>query len=139
MTGHQEAGSTPPEVPEEFAAAYRAAYERAMAAQSRETHRRLDDDRQGGASEAEESALPPRRGRLLVGSHRGEAPTREPPPRPSVPRAAGDTGSRAWLVPVVLLVVLALLLVLGAYVVGRVFSESVQDTQVTSTARFVGR
>ena len=138
MTGHQEPASTPPEVPEEFAAAYRAAYERAMAAQSRETHRRLDDEHEDEAQETEESALPPRRGRLLVGTHRGEPPASEPPPRPSVPRPAPDTGTRAWVVPVVLLVLLALLLVLGAYVVGRVFSDSVQDTGVTRTAPSVG-
>ena len=55
-------GSTPPEVPEEFAATYRAAYERAMAAQSDgPRHREPEPDDVAGEGEGAAPVHPLRR------------------------------------------------------------------------------
>ncbi len=118
----------PPEVPEEFAAAYRAAYERALADQTEGSPRRADhgadilpgiegDPEGSGTDELEE--LPRRPGRLAVGTHRTESYEDDPT---FFERLSEST----WFVPA-LLAVLALLLILGAYAVGRAFSEKLGD------------
>jgi hypothetical protein len=112
-------------VPEEFAAAYRAAYERALAAQSEQTHRRIEDD-----DVAAEEVLR-RPGRLRVGTHRDDT-VEQPVPVPA--EAARPTRSRPrWLVPV-LLVLLLVLLLLGAYAVGRVFAGQVEGGRASQEA-----
>ncbi len=115
MSGPENSDSAPPEVPEEFAAAYRAAYERAMASQSVQTHRRPDHE-----EAAEVEALPARSSSISVGTHR--APYQEESPERTSVR---DLRESRWFVPV-LLALLALLLVLGAYAVGRVFAGQVE-------------
>jgi hypothetical protein len=117
-------------VPEEFAAAYRAAYERALAAQSDEP-----DLGQHADAGLDEGGLPRRRSPLRVGTHRNP-PDRDPGTERAVDRddRVEDPGSTrferivdsGWFVPI-LLVVLGLLLVLGAYTIGRAFSERVES------------
>jgi hypothetical protein len=116
-------------VPEEFAAAYRAAYERALAAQSGGPQHREDpdpeDDGEDGAADGDDAAevfedpVPERRGPIIVGTHRIEddeyAPTWFERIRDS-----------SWFVPL-LLALLAILLILGAYALGRSFADHVQD------------
>lgn len=115
MSGSTPPGSLPPEVPEEFAAAYRAAYERALAAQSEGVADEEEPPR--GGTDTDE--LPVRRGRLVVGTHRTEAYDDEPTTFEKV-------SDSPWFVPV-LLALLALLLILGAYAVGRAFAGKVKD------------
>ena len=74
MSGSTPPGSLPPEVPEEFAAAYRAAYERALAAQSEG----LADEEEPATGSTDTDELPARRGRLVVGTHRTETYDDEP-------------------------------------------------------------
>lgn len=113
MSGSTPPGPLPPEVPEEFAAAYRAAYERALAAQSEgaPASSAWDDE------PADTDDLPERRGRLVVGTHRTESYDGEP-------TAFEKLTDSPWFVPL-LLTLLALLLILGAYAVGRSFADSV--------------
>jgi hypothetical protein len=108
-------GSLPPEVPEEFAAAYRAAYERALEAQSEGLQH--DPEPEPEATDTDE--LPARRGRLVVGTHRTESYDEQP----TVFEKVTDS---PWFVPL-LLALLALLLILGAYAVGRAFAGKVSD------------
>ena len=115
MSGSTPPGSLPPEVPEEFAAAYRAAYERALEAQSEGSNTREEPE-----PDADDTGeLPARRGRLVVGTHRTEAYDEQP----TVFEKVTDS---PWFVPL-LLALLALLLILGAYAVGRAFSGKVDD------------
>jgi hypothetical protein len=114
----------PPEVPEEFAAAYRAAYAQALEAQTGgPTHRAHPDADQDAeralpaAPEGAERALPARHGPLVVGTHRSDADDSDPT---WFERVRDST----WFVPFLLLL-LALLLIVGAYVVGRRFAEEV--------------
>jgi len=100
-------GSPPPEVPEEFAAAYRAAYERALTAQSEGARHR-----EHAAPDPGEE-LPRRRGAPRVGTH-------------TTPPRSGGLHSRVWFVPL-LLVLLGLLLVTGAYVVGRALADRLES------------
>ena len=148
----------PPEVPDEFAEAYRAAYERALAAQSDVAPHRSASS-YDGRDEQKPDRLPRRVAPLRVGTHRTRAvthrpqqpapepePSRDPePPRrrqgsvlppPASPREADDLDEPTayervrdsrWFVPVLLLL-LAALLVIGAYAVGRAFSGSVGGT-----------
>lgn len=144
----------PAEVPDEFADAYRAAYERALAAQSD-----VAPHRSAAAHDEHDieqpDRLPRRVAPLRVGTHRTRPVERRPQrapgpellrdpesphrsqgsvlPPPASPRDADDVeGPTAyervrdsrWFVPVLLLL-LAVLLVVGAYVVGRAFSGSV--------------
>ena len=117
----------PPEVPEEFAAAYRAAYERALAAQSEEA-----DHGQHAEAEVDEGGHARRRSPIRVGTHRSRAARPEPAPRadPELPDVDGDPTwfermrDSAWFVPVLLLL-LGLLLILGAYAIGRAFADRV--------------
>jgi hypothetical protein len=118
VSGPADPGSPPPEVPEEFAAAYRAAYERALAAQSEGPQHREDPEPEWEADDDEaEVRLPERHGELRVGTHRTEddeyAPTWFERVRDS-----------SWFVPL-LLALLAMLLILGAYAVGRRFAGQV--------------
>jgi hypothetical protein len=119
-------------VPEEFADVYRAAYERAMAEQTdAPTHRERpaedapEDDDQESATDWS-SRLPSRQGRLLVGTHRGAAPESGEPDAGSVLDRLRE--SRAF-VPV-LLVLLVLVMVVGAYLLGRVFAAQVSSSNV---------
>ncbi len=121
MSGPTPPGSLPPEVPEEFAAAYRAAYERALAAQSEG----LEDQEEPTTDNADTDELPVRRGRLVVGTHRTEAYDDEP----TMVEKVTDS---PWFVPV-LLAMLALLLVLGAYAVGRAFAGKVNSDDKPSS------
>jgi hypothetical protein len=115
VSGPTPPGSLPPEVPEEFAAAYRAAYERALAAQSEGLPDEPEPEKRDPATDTHE--LPARRGRLVVGTHRTEAYEDEP----TMFEKASES---PWFVPL-LLALLALLLVLGAYAVGRAFAGKV--------------
>jgi len=115
VSGSTPPGSLPPEVPEEFAAAYRAAYERALAAQSE----RPEEDEAPADAGTDTDELPVRRGRLVVGTHRTEAYDEEP-------TLFEKISESPWFVPV-LLALLALLLVLGAYAVGRAFAGKVNS------------
>ena len=119
----------PPEVPEEFAAAYRAAYERALAAQSEDV-----DPGQHAEAGLDEGGLPRRRSPIRVGTHRSRAALPTPARRPEPELADADddptwfermSGS-AWFVPVLLLL-LGLLLILGAYTIGRAFADRVGE------------
>jgi hypothetical protein len=124
-------GSPPPEVPEEFAAAYRAAYERALAAQTAGQHR---DDLAPPGERAEESVdevdeyedaaeqpLPRRTGPLRVGTHRQMEEYDD-----DNPTWFENIRDSTWFVPL-LLALLALLLILGAYAVGRGFADQVAE------------
>lgn len=91
MSGPEAPGSPPPEVPEDYLAAYNEAYQRAL----------------GEASAPEPASVP-------------AAPI-APPQRPAS-RSVGQTRPRPGWLPVALLAGLALVLVLGAYGVGRLFS-----------------
>jgi hypothetical protein len=102
VSGPTNPDSPPPEVPEEFAAAYWAAYERALAAQSGGPQRREDPPE-------EREPETPRRSREGVDDS------------PTWFEEVLDSG---WFVPL-LLGVLALLLILGAYAVGRSFAGQV--------------
>jgi hypothetical protein len=102
-------------VPEEFAAAYRAAYERALAAQSEGP----PDDEEPARNDGDTDELPVRRGRLVVGTHRTETYDDDP-------TVVEKVTESPWFVPL-LLALLALLLILGAYAVGRAFSGKVKD------------
>jgi hypothetical protein len=131
-------------VPEEFAAAYRAAYEQALAAQTDgPQHREHPPERQwqglaaadsSGGEDAFDEELPRRRGPLRLGTH-------------GIPEEYDDSPTwfekmrdSAWFVPI-LLALLAALLILGAYSVGRRFADRVgsdaspdaQPTLVTGT------
>jgi hypothetical protein len=106
-------------VPEEFAAAYRAAYERALAAQSEGAEHRADPEQDDPRDPSDTHELPARRGRLVVGTHRTETYDDEPTMFERVSESS-------WFVPL-LLALLALLLILGAYAVGRAFSHQVKD------------
>ena len=121
MSDQTPPGSLPPEVPEEFAAAYRAAYERALAAQSEGSQHRGESE--GEVDDADD--LPERRGRLVVGTHRTESYDGEP----TVVEKLTDS---PWFVPL-LLTLLALLLILGAYAVGRSFAGKVNDDADSSS------
>ena len=120
MSGPTNPGSPPPEVPEEFAAAYREAYERALAAQTAGAQHRDDPvppdelvDETDAYDDAVEPPLPRRRGPLRVGTHR----TMEEEYDDSPTWFEGVRDS-TWFVPL-LLALLALLLILGAYALGR--------------------
>ena len=162
----------PPEVPDEFADAYRAAYERALAAQSDVAQHRSATSYDGSDAQDPER-LPRRVAPLRVGTHRtpaAEGPVSGAPSGPAraepVERRHEDRSERErrsvlpqaappreddeveeptayervrdsrWFVPVLLLL-LAVLLVLGAYAVGRAFSGSVGDAGGSPEARLV--
>ena len=111
-------GAVPPEVPEEFAAAYRAAYERALAAQSEGVpDTSAPDEEPERVDSTDTDELPARRGRLVVGTHRTESYDGEP-------TSFEKVSDSPWFVPL-LLALLALLLILGAYAVGRAFAGKV--------------
>ena len=131
VSGPTNPGSPPPEVPEEFAAAYRAAYERALAAQTGGPQHRDDpepepDEKSGDDGHMDgdtlETPLPRRRGPLLIGTHRSEEEYDEVDDTPTWFERVRDS---TWFVPL-LLALLALLLILGAYAVGRRFAGEVQ-------------
>ena len=119
----------PPEVPEEFAAAYRAAYERALAAQSEEA-----DPGQHAEAGVDEDGLPRRRSPIRVGTHRQPegSPRATSPVDPGLEDDDDDPTwfqrltDSAWFVPVLLLL-LGLLLILGAYTIGRAFADRVDE------------
>ena len=115
MSGPTEPGSPPPEVPEEFAAAYREAYERALAAQTEGSQHREDPSRRtgrGSTTTDRRSRCPDDAARSSVGTHRTESYDDEPT------GVEKRHATRPWFVPL-LLTLLALLLILGAYAVGR--------------------
>jgi hypothetical protein len=131
-------------VPEEFAAAYRAAYERALAQQSAQTHRKVEDDYDPdeaddtdelGAVEREPD-LPRRGGKLFVGKHRGEPDVQNEVRAEAAARRhwLDEARGSQWFVPA-LLVLLAVLLILGAYALGRVFADSVETPESSSSSR----
>jgi hypothetical protein len=136
-------------VPEEFAAAYRAAYERALAQQSAQTHRKVEDDYDPddvddadaddtdelGAVEREPD-LPRRGGKLFVGKHRGEPDVQNEVRAAAAARRSwlDEVRGSQWFVPA-LLVLLAVLLILGAYALGRAFAGSVDAPVDSSSSR----
>jgi hypothetical protein len=95
-------------VPEEFAAAYRSAYARVLAAQSPHPHRRLR--REPGDDMDDPEALPEREEDPVAGTHRDEDLTTWQRIR-----------AEPWFVPALLLAI-ALLLVLVAYLLGIAFA-----------------
>lgn len=131
MSGQNPTDAPPPEVPEEFAAAYRAAYEQALAAQTAGPQHREE--------RGEDDELPRRRGPLRVGTHRTSEVYDDSPTW--FERVRDST----WFVPI-LLALLAALLVLGAYAVGRRFADRVgsdastdaEPTLVTRTGALGG-
>jgi hypothetical protein len=126
VSGQVEPGAPPPEVPEEFAAAYRAAFEQAMAAQSTPTQ-----DGDHVMPELDEVGLPRRTRRTLVGTHR--APGRDVGAvrdRPTLFERSRESG---WLAPV-LLVLLLLILILGSYLLGRTFAAHVGSQSPQTSA-----
>ena len=135
MSGTTPPGSPPPEVPEEFAAAYRAAYERALAAQSSGPQHRDNptppdevEEEADDYDDAAERALPRRRGPLRVGTHRTAQKDDG-----NGPSWFEDLRDSTWFVPL-LLALLALLLILGAYAVGRSFSAQVDGDRSSRPA-----
>ena len=113
MSGTEPPDSPPPEVPEEFAATYRAAYEQAMAAHSR------GPEQPGDPADQERDA--PRSGHLAG-----------PDPAPRArPRGSGFSRVREspWFVPV-LLGLLAALLIGAAYAVGRQVAGTVETASL---------
>lgn len=106
----------PPEVPEEFADAYRAAYERALAEQTGGPYHVAEPAEVPEEDETWRDRLPVRQGRLLVGTHREE-------------RDAVYLRDRRWFVPLVL-VVLVVVLVVGAYLLGRTFAAQLSSSNV---------
>jgi hypothetical protein len=129
VSGPTPPGPLPPEVPEEFAAAYRAAYQRALEAQTDgSTHRAAPEPEPQVVENADEE-LPQRQGRLVVGTHRTEVYDDDS-------TAFERLTDSPWFVPV-LLTLLALLLILGAYAVGRAFSGKVKDDAGSGSATAV--
>ena len=134
MSGPTNPGSPPPEVPEEFAAAYRAAYERALAAQTVGANHRDDPvppdesvDERDEYDDAEQP-LPRRRGPMRIGTHRNTEETEEyDDDGPTWFEGIRDS---TWFVPL-LLALLALLLILGAYAVGRELAGRVDQSPGT--------
>ena len=115
-------------MPEEFAAAYRAAYEQALAAQTEGAKHRDDQEYDEGVADEAENGddvedipLPVRRGPIRVGTHRTEENEYD-----DTPTWFERVRDSHWFVPL-LLALLALLLVLGAYAVGRRFADRVGD------------
>jgi hypothetical protein len=102
VSGPTNPGSPPPEVPEEFAAAYWAAYEQTLAAQGGGPQHREDPP---------EERVP-------------ETPRRSDEDVEDSPTWFEEVLDSGWFVPL-LLGVLALLLILGAYAVGRSFAGHV--------------
>jgi hypothetical protein len=133
-------------VPEEFAAAYWAAYEQALAAQTEgPVHRASpDNEPQSGTNhsgtpqpaetqtaqpdvrvaepvERDTDELPVRRGPIRIGTHRSEERFADDDDSPTWFERVRDS---RWFVPF-LLALLAALLILGAYALGRRFAEQV--------------
>jgi hypothetical protein len=128
-------------VPEEFAAAYRAAYEQALAAQTDGPAHRDDPEPQseaqsevqseadpdgGGDEDDFEEELPRRRGALRVGTHRTEEDD------DYAPTWFEQVRDSSLFVPL-LLALLAMLLILGAYAVGRRFTGQVATESAPSS------
>lgn len=128
MSGSTPTGFPPPEVPEEFADVYRAAYERSLAAQT-------GGLRDGGGDPAADV------------EHLDEVENRDDE---TVSEGWSRTASRdsdyderqtwfdsarasAWFVPVLLVVLLAVLII-GAYLIGRAFSDQVGKDGAASSA-----
>jgi hypothetical protein len=107
----------PAGVPEEFTAAYWSAYEEALQAQSvREDGAHAKRGVTGRSRRGRTVDDPPARNRpILIGTHRYEEPDVDP-------GAYERVRDSVWFVPALLLL-LFLLLLLGAYVAGRRFSE----------------
>ncbi len=139
MSGPLPPGSPPPEVPEEFEAAYRAAYERALADQREGPRHQIAPEAEGESDDA----LPQGRGRLVVGTHRsaqraaqraarraaeGESQQDQEWYADEAPTRFERVRDSAWFVPV-LLALLALLLILGAYGVGRKVADQVASDE----------
>ena len=116
---------TPPEVPDEFAEAYRAAYQAALDARSvpvsTGVHAELGD--RTGADELPRRARP-----IRIGAHRAPIARGDDQEVDGISDAALTLFERisrsAWFVPL-LLVILALVLVLVAYAMGKAFAGHV--------------
>lgn len=106
----------PPEVPEEFAEAYRAAYARALADQSTGPRHVEVPEETSEPDDSWSEGLPDRQGQLRLGTHREERD----------PTYLRDQSWFVWL----LLVVLVLVLVVGAYLLGRVFADQLSSSSV---------
>ena len=116
MSDHNRPGEGPPDVPPEYAEAYRRGYERAY-------------QRAGGAAPPRHEVEQTTRLESLDSAFKPVPPT-DPQARPAHRRPEGDD-RRRMLAPV-LLIVLALLLVLSAYGIGRMFSSGVSDVDTTA-------
>ncbi len=121
-------------MPDEFAAAYRAAYEEALRAQAAPDGRGRVRPRRGGhARVVEPDPGPPdelperdRRSAIRIGTHRMQQVDAES-------SAYERMRDSVWFVPALVLF-LVLLLLLGAYVVGRQFSAHVGGTSQSTIA-----
>jgi hypothetical protein len=134
MSGPDDFSTPPPEVPEEFAAAYREAYERALGQQGATgTHRAA---RHAAPPKAGDTQEQPAVAGLGLGGLIGE-PVEEPAEPTHRADEEGWTEytvqskldrfrASPWFVPA-LLVVAAAVLVLGAYGVGRIFAGGVDE------------
>ena len=122
-------------MPEEFAAAYRAAYEQALAAQTGGAQHRDVPEEPDEESDDVDAPLPRRRGPIRVGTHReAEVVTYDyDDDGPTWFEQIRDSG---WFVPF-LLAVLAMLLIFGAYAVGKRFAAGVGDGSSGSEPRVV--
>lgn len=131
MSDEERSSTPPPEVPDEYADAYRAAYERALAEPMPVLLPLLDEDEVDLAEEAREIAPVASVGRAPAAVE-SEPAEREPvgADRSEVAEVADASPRRrpGWLAPV-LLALIALLLVIAAYVVGRVLSHDVEKDE----------
>ena len=123
VPGQSDPG-VPPEVPEEFADAYRAAYERAMAEQTAGArHRTAEEQDDAGEDTPDDERwahrMPRRAGPPREGTHRGPDAGS---PSDVVPKPRSQRESR-WIAPA-LLTLIAVTLVVLAYVLGRIFASS---------------
>ena len=124
MSDPNRPGDVPPDLPPDYAEAYRRGYERAYRESVADdveepTPAAASTPPRGGAHRAEPSpALTSAPAPLLLDEHLYDPEPDEPRDRP------------AWLVPA-LLAGLVVLLLLGAYGIGRVLSNNLSDTDVT--------
>ena len=122
MSDRNGPGDPPPELPPEYAEAYRRGYERAVRRANGEVVEdtgSIEPQRPLFVDEIDEP--PPV---LPGGAHRAEP---EPPPALEPESLAEPRERSAWLVPAVL-AGLVVVLLLGAYVVGRVLSDNLAST-----------
>lgn len=130
MSGPDVPSTPPPEVPEEFADAYREAYERALAEQRREPQGAVGAHRARSGDTQEQPAVQDGPGQKPGAHAAWPAGDQQEPEEDwteySVQSPFAAFRSSQWFVPA-LLVLAAAVLVLGAYGIGRIFAHGVDD------------